>query len=91
MKTGIELIAKERQEQIEKHGYTVEHDVDVNGDITLIQVAIYCLDPTHEFLRYPKHWDEKYKHILRQKPRVERFAIAGAFIAAAIDTFNQPK
>lgn len=27
MQTGIELIAKERQEQIEKHGRTIESDV----------------------------------------------------------------
>ncbi len=26
MKTGIELIAEERQEQIEKHGYDADHD-----------------------------------------------------------------
>lgn len=30
MKTGIELIAAERQEQIEKHGRTVEDDVKYN-------------------------------------------------------------
>lgn len=30
MKTGIELIAQERQEQIEKHGRTIEKDVEYN-------------------------------------------------------------
>jgi hypothetical protein len=30
MKTGVELIAEERQEQIEKHGRTVELDVKYN-------------------------------------------------------------
>jgi len=27
MKTGIELIAEERQRQIEKYGYTAQHDL----------------------------------------------------------------
>lgn len=31
MKTGIELIAKERMEQIEKHGKTVEQTESVYG------------------------------------------------------------
>jgi hypothetical protein len=30
--TGIELIAQERQEQIEKHGRSIEQDVALNGD-----------------------------------------------------------
>lgn len=32
MKSGIQLIAKERQEQIEKHGRTIERDVRENTD-----------------------------------------------------------
>lgn len=30
MKTGIELIAEERREQIEKHGRTIERDILYN-------------------------------------------------------------
>lgn len=33
MKSGIELIAQERQEQIEKHGRTVEYDIHHNTGI----------------------------------------------------------
>lgn len=86
MQTGIELIAKERKEQIEKHGYTLEHDKNMPGnyDINLINAAMYCLDPTSEHL-YPKNWDKLQMHKFRQKPRKERLAIAGALIAAAID------
>lgn len=29
--TGIELIARERQEQITKHGRTIQHDVECNN------------------------------------------------------------
>lgn len=36
MKSGIELITEERQCQIEKEGYTVEHDDDhINGELAL--------------------------------------------------------
>jgi len=39
MKTGIELIAKERQEQIEKHGYDLAHDLNYKND-ELIKAAL---------------------------------------------------
>ncbi len=32
MKTGIELIAEERQEQLTKHNRSVEYDVEHNND-----------------------------------------------------------
>lgn len=35
MQTGIELITKERQEQIEKHGRTIESDVEYNDNYEL--------------------------------------------------------
>jgi len=44
-KTGIELIAEERQEQIEKHGFNAEHDAKHNtGD--LADMACMCAAPT---------------------------------------------
>ena len=41
MKTGIELIAAERQEQIEKHGRSLEHD-DQHDEGNLIRAAVIC-------------------------------------------------
>lgn len=40
-KTGIELIAEERKEQIEKHGFDSKHD-DMHDDGLLIEAAIVC-------------------------------------------------
>ena len=39
MKTGIELIAEERQEQIEKHGRSIERDVKENDNYQLSNAA----------------------------------------------------
>ena len=39
MKTGIELIAQERAEQIEKHGRTIELDVKQNNHHQLSDAA----------------------------------------------------
>jgi len=41
MKTGIELIAEERQEQIEKHEWMAKHD-DKHDDGSLINAALIC-------------------------------------------------
>ncbi len=49
-KTGIELIANERQEQIEKHGYTVDADNQRYGqdDKDLVLAAMsYLYPPDH--------------------------------------------
>ncbi|HEY1044974.1 MAG TPA: hypothetical protein VGF79_00950 [Bacteroidia bacterium] len=43
-KTGIELISDERREQLEKHGWTLEHDSEhTNGELKL--AALYALNP----------------------------------------------
>ena len=51
MDTGIELIAKERQEQIEKHGWDLKHD-DIHDDGALVHAALVCA--SYEKL-YTKH------------------------------------
>lgn len=44
MKSGIELIAEERQEQIKKHGWNAEHDhLHEDGELKL--AAMYALKP----------------------------------------------
>jgi hypothetical protein len=86
--TGIELIAQERKEQIEKHGRTVEKDVIENDFYQLKLAAImllgggYRLDHKNEV---PFCWDEKIWQHMISKPIKERLIIAGALIAAEID------
>lgn len=84
MKTGIELIAQERQEQIEKHGMTVASDVNINPNGALLSAAKYLIDPSHSI--WPKHWNVDYKeHLDNNKTKLEKLVIAGALIAAEID------
>lgn len=86
METGIELIAKERQEQIEKHGFTAEHDKQyIHGELT---------DAAHFALTlqgWPRTWSEKHKNIIKMKPYKERCVIAAALLVAEIDRLNAIK
>jgi hypothetical protein len=96
MKTGIELIADERKEQIEKHGRSVECDVKFNshyqltiGAELLIQILNDSInedmDEYDECPEPPFMWDRKLWDKMCRKPYKERLIIAGALIAAEID------
>lgn len=93
MKTGIELIAEERREQIEKHGRTIENDVRTNGMCQLSDAAGHlslndwiCNDVEGMVKWYtPFGWDEELWRKMLLKPYKERLIIAGALIAAEID------
>ena len=81
------MIAKERQEQIEKHGRSLHHDKEVNSNGQLLDaaVAIITLNP----IFWPNGWDgETYQHI-RKKSRIEALTIVGALVAAEIDRLNE--
>lgn len=87
--TGIELIAKERKEQQEKHGISVKNDAQFNSlmvfnGLPALPVAVIgLLDDS--FQRVPAHWDKKRLEHMRSKPYLQRLIIAGALIAAEID------
>jgi hypothetical protein len=82
--TGIELIATERQEQIDKHGWSLEHDAKFYEHQELLVAAQFCLaQPDSEL--WPAGWDEHFKQKIKQKDRIGQLKVAGAFIAAEID------
>jgi hypothetical protein len=90
MRTGIELIAEERQEQIKKHGFTIEYDKNLYSDENshrvhsdLAYAALHSLWPNGTF--YPSGWNEWFKDKISKKTYKERLIIAGALIAAEID------
>ena len=83
MKTGIELIAIERQEQIEKHGRTIHYDIENNTDSQLQLGAEALLD--NDFDKFPALWDDAICYKMLEKSLKERLIIAGALIAAEID------
>jgi len=65
--TGIELITKERKEQLEKHGIDIKHDFDINKDNELSGIATFLCLPDYEqfgintkedFKEYfPRNWE----------------------------------
>jgi hypothetical protein len=94
MKTGIELIAQERKEQIEKHGRTLDKDIDLNGNYELAWAAdILCVTPDQDIELVAdlvvqtrlREWDQDLLQRMLSKPYKERLIIAGALIAAEID------
>lgn len=89
METGIELIAKERKEQIEKHGRTIEQDVQQNRQDQLSKAAIMLLSVDYEEgidpKSYPSGWDQEMCLKMINKSYKERLVIAGALLAAELD------
>ena len=91
MKTGIELIAIERQEQIEKHKWTSEHD-SCHENEELVRAAIYALDPCMDnFKQLDIGWAHFVTKIDNKKSRIDQLKVAGALIAAEIDRIQKYK
>lgn len=86
---GIDLIAKERQEQIERHGRTIESDIIENGDRQLQAAAFMLLSNEYKdslnSTIYPLGWNTTTCKIMKDKDRFKRLVIAGALIAAELD------
>lgn len=86
-KTGIELIAEERREQIEKHGRTQDYDCTYNksGQLRMAAEALICDDGEGDWNKFPQKWENVECTKMLVKPLKERLIIAGALIAAEID------
>ena len=90
--TGIELIAKERVEQIEKHGFTLSFDKSKNkGSQMSFGAALLCAPNPMHFASLannygcPRGWSPDLWKKMIDKPHKDRLVIAGALIAAEID------
>jgi hypothetical protein len=80
MKTGIELIAEERQRQIEKEGWSLKHDqIHTDGQLAIAASVYADIENSH---KWP--WD---KESFKPTPndRIKELTKAGALIAAEID------
>ena len=101
MKTGMELIAEERERQREKEQWDLGHDLEhFAGDLALAGACYainkhpsqaYCVSikkSYHPYDAFPfnKEWDKREKH-----DRLRSLAIAGALIAAEIDRHQAEK
>src|SRR5690554_1514673 len=98
MKTGIELIAEERQRQIEKEGWTAEHDSEHKEGELANAAAYYAM--TDDMISFIDNaWgNDMHLHIcpfdlkwLKRTPdnRIRELQKAGALIAAEIDRLQR--
>lgn len=86
-KTGVELIAIERQRQIEIKGYTAKHDATYDNFELARAAACYAMPPYRIVVPIdwpfdPCWWNPTPENIIRQ------LAKAGALIAAQIDNLQ---
>lgn len=87
-KTGIELIAQERQEQLEKHGFAIESDKQYeNGELLCAAFYAVTCDPQYSQVG----WELFEEKIEEKYHEIDRLSIAGALIAAEIDRLNALK
>lgn len=94
--TGLELITKERTEQIEVHGKTVLGDIEFNDKDQLSKAA--SILSWNDFSKHelgtvikdhcPIGWDFHIWDKMMRKPYAERLIISGALIAAELDRIN---
>lgn len=80
---GVNLIAQERKEQLEKHKRSIESDVEINlkGQLAYAATALLEEDPN----LFPDGWNIELCNHMINKDRVAQLSIAGALIAAEID------
>ena len=87
--TGIELITKEREEQLKKHSHTDEHD-SIHDEKELLHAASYAMfpklkDPVISLYAGWSYFTDK----IDEKNIVDRLKVAGALIAAEIDRLQR--
>ena len=91
-KTGAELIADERQRQIEEEGWSAEHDTQHPSGQLALAGACYALDAVGLVGTASDWWpwDEKWWKPTPNDP-VRQLTKAGALIAAEIDKIQRTR
>lgn len=87
MKTGIELIAEERIEQMYKHGYDLDHDaMHIHGELRKY-AALLCVQGTDaKIIENGEEMEDEWNLIIRTSDDdIHRLKVIGALIAAEID------
>lgn len=98
MKTGIELIEEERQEQINKHGFSIEHDREYYKDGQLFQAASFCAElksldgeqPATMLFSWLADWETDFEEKIRNKSRIGQLIVAGALMMAENERLGAP-
>lgn len=98
MKSGVEQIAEERQRQVEKEGWTPEHDGEHSDGSLARAAACYAVEgrammtvteqgvPYKAPRQWPASWHPKW---WKPKDRIRDLVRAGALIAAEIDRLQR--
>lgn len=87
-RTGIEMIQQERWEQINKHGFSLEHDKDYYQKGELVEAAKFCMSllkdgPELENAKWPDGWTaDPWVEKLKSKTDIGKLTVAGAFYLA---------
>jgi hypothetical protein len=91
MKTGIELIAAERERQISKEGWTPEHDDGHTGWELALAAASYSALAGGINKRWVEDelWPSEWADCFKPKTGMSNLIRAGALIAAEIDRLNR--
>jgi hypothetical protein len=98
MKTGIEIIAEERERQINEEGFTIERDhelYEVSNELAIAGGCYALAEASREHLQSneaPLIWPWA-KEWWKPSPdnRIKELAKAGALIAAQIDNLIEKK
>jgi len=84
--SGIVLIANERNEQLYKHGKSVEYDRQVNSLRQLAGCAYAIIGSEPQ--SFPGDQSDEFINKVLAKPYRERIKIAGAMLAAELDRIS---
>jgi hypothetical protein len=103
MESGAKLIENERRRQMEKEGWTADHDDEhVNGEMAAAAVcyaspeSIYVKREHERFVGFvdpwpwDKNWDKRHDYPNTDQ-KIEMLVKAGALIAAEIDRLLRQK
>ena len=94
MKTGIELIAEERERQIKEEGWTPEHD-DFHKNEELANAAVaYAIPDNRQIIKreiwpFACGWFKPNTYPRNKAGRIRELVKAGALIAAEIDRLSR--
>lgn len=94
---GVELIASERQRQIDSEGWTFAHDDVHKHGLLALGAASYAMPPHYRRLRksdatdemVPDLWPEWWPWKPTPENRIRELVKAGAMIAAEIDRLQR--
>lgn len=87
--TALELVAQERKEQIEKHGWTLEHDKEhAHGELLKVAATLCVMDTDAVVIDpdgYGTHDDPWGLETKLAKDDIHRLKVIAALVIAQLD------